>query len=868
MNRRQFNQLLAAASSAAFLPLRAHAAEGKSFPVADALVKRLLGAASANIRCEKITGDGDSYTLSSDGATLVLRGTSPIAVAAALNDWLRNDAKRQLSWTGENLQLPDILPLPSSPRSAKASLKYRLAYNFCTYGYTMAWWDWQEWERELDFLALMGVNMPLAMKGHECVWRAVMTRIGMSDVEVRSFLCGPNFLPWQFMANIESWCSSMPVSWYEQSAALASKIYVRMRELEMHPIAPGFTGYVPIALMKLKPNAKIFRKPDWFGFPGCAQLDPSDPLFEEISGLFVEEQRKLYGDVEWYACDVFHESAPPTNDSVYLNSVGKALISSLTKVNPKAKIAMQTWSLYENIVKAIPQDKLLLLDLDGRSKEYWGYPYVSGVIHNFGGRVFLGGDLTNSLNFDRHATRDDFKNCQGLGVFCEGSRANSPIYMAALEAAFRSPGAAQNPAAWLKTWAVSRYGVDEGPSIDAWVSCVDHIYSVNSLASYQSGETPICMRPTLSGKKASPSAASFDRSYERSDLWDAWKLLTKDAERLGKIDTYQYDLVDWGRQALADIAVSLHSFMKQAWDNDDKIAFKKWCNIFLEAGEDLDRLLGSRREFRLGAWIESARHWGKNDEEKKMLERSARMLITLWGPNKQAQVNFDYSNRQWHGMISGFYLNRWKKYIAFLNDEFAKPISERIDDSKLLHVYGRPGPESHPIFKEIAAWEWDWSDQCNGSFTAKPEGNSITIANEIIAKYDSLVKKLSSPIEQVILPEGSYFLGDWTNEDVTTSWKKKIWSLEGKLSDHGNMAVTFQFTSGSNRLDIRNVRLLHNNVVISEDVHEGQTGNQHVNNQWKLKFPNLTQAQGLVLEAEIRADGGSKSKGVIFAQRK
>jgi hypothetical protein len=62
--------------------------------------------------------------------------------------------------------------------------------------------------------------------------------------------------------------------------------------------------------------------------------------------------------------------------------------------------------------------------------------------------------------------------------------------------------------------------------------------------------------------------------------------------------------------------------------------------------------------------------------------------------------------------------------------------------------------------------------------------------------------------------------------------------------------------------------LLHNNVVISEDVHEGQTGNQHVNNQWKLKFPNLTQAQGLVLEAEIRADGGSKSKGVIFAQRK
>ncbi len=28
-----------------------------------------------------------------------------------------------------------------------------------------AWWDWERWEREIDWMALNGINLPLAFTG-------------------------------------------------------------------------------------------------------------------------------------------------------------------------------------------------------------------------------------------------------------------------------------------------------------------------------------------------------------------------------------------------------------------------------------------------------------------------------------------------------------------------------------------------------------------------------------------------------------------------------------------------------------------------------------------------------------------------------
>ena len=50
---------------------------------------------------------------------------------------------------------------------------YRYIFNYCTYGYTMPWWNWENWERMIDYMAMKGINMPLSIIGQESVWKEV-----------------------------------------------------------------------------------------------------------------------------------------------------------------------------------------------------------------------------------------------------------------------------------------------------------------------------------------------------------------------------------------------------------------------------------------------------------------------------------------------------------------------------------------------------------------------------------------------------------------------------------------------------------------------------------------------------------------------
>ena len=76
--------------------------------------------------------------------------------------------------------------------------------NYCTLSYSMAWWDWKRWEREIDYMAMNGINMPLCTVGLSAVWYNTLLRFGYSDEEARAFLVGPAHAAWQWMRNIEN----------------------------------------------------------------------------------------------------------------------------------------------------------------------------------------------------------------------------------------------------------------------------------------------------------------------------------------------------------------------------------------------------------------------------------------------------------------------------------------------------------------------------------------------------------------------------------------------------------------------------------------------------------------------------------------
>ena len=56
----------------------------------------------------------------------------------------------------------------------KYLLRLRYFGNVCTFSYSTVWWDWARWEKLIDWLALSGINSPLAFTGQEAIWQRVL----------------------------------------------------------------------------------------------------------------------------------------------------------------------------------------------------------------------------------------------------------------------------------------------------------------------------------------------------------------------------------------------------------------------------------------------------------------------------------------------------------------------------------------------------------------------------------------------------------------------------------------------------------------------------------------------------------------------
>ena len=57
--------------------------------------------------------------------------------------------------------------------------------NVCTHSYSLVWYDWNHWTAFIDWMALSGINMALAMTGQEEVQYKVFQKYGLSDIDIR-----------------------------------------------------------------------------------------------------------------------------------------------------------------------------------------------------------------------------------------------------------------------------------------------------------------------------------------------------------------------------------------------------------------------------------------------------------------------------------------------------------------------------------------------------------------------------------------------------------------------------------------------------------------------------------------------------------
>jgi alpha-N-acetylglucosaminidase len=724
------------------ISLAGHSADVKA--AAEVLISRVIPAHAKSFLVEIIPAENnkDVFEIESGNmGKIILHGNNPVSIASALNWYLKYYCHCQISWCGDNLDLPEKLPTVAKKIHIQSPYRYRVYLNYCTFNYSMAWWDWKRWQQEIDWMAMHGINMVLSVTGQEAVWQNTLRKYGMSDDEIRSFLVGPAYFAWQWMTNIESIFGPLPQQWIDRSVVLEKKIIASERELGMTPILQGFTGYVPIKLMEKQSQAKIMKKPVWFSVgPGTAQLDPLDPLFTKMSRTFLEEQTKLYGTGHVYAADPFHEGQPPKPGSEYLAEVGKTIWENTVAVDSQAIIAMQTWSLREPIVKAIPNDKILLLDLNASkwkgTSAFWRRPWVAGIIHNFGGNTAMGGDLDAVLKrFPALLNEPEkTKQLEGIGMFSEAIIQNPVIYEAASEMAWYT----QKPdtKTWLTNYVKARYGSINTPVQSAWDTLLHTVYGKRvGIVTFR--ESAICARPALKVNGASPNGSlNSEKNYPFSHLWKAVELLQQATPSIKKTDTYKYDFVDAMRQCLADLAIPMQVQMANAYRNNKPDSFTIYSNRFLDLMDDMNTLLGSREEFLLGKWIADARAIGVTKaEEEDLYEKNARPLITTWGPYNDHAIQYDYSARQWNGMIQDFYKPRWQMFIHFLKGELKKDTAIRYKEININNRFGRPSNTANEFYNKMAHWEAAWSNTHDASLLTKPTGNEIQLVQKFYKKW-------------------------------------------------------------------------------------------------------------------------------------
>lgn len=686
------------------------------------LLERIDPGASKKFIIQVKKGQSDFFELDQKGDKVVIRGNNYVNIATGLNWYLKYYAGIHLSWNGMTAELPESLPKVSTPVRKETNLALRYDFNYCTYSYTMAFWDWERWEKEIDWMALHGINLPLAVVGQECVWKNMLEKLGYTKEEINKFIAGPAFLAWWAMNNLEGWGGPNPDSWYTQQEALQKKILKRMREYGIEPVFPGYSGMVPHDANK-KLGLNVTEPALWNGFTRPAFLLPTDSRFNEIASLYYKELEKLFGKANYYSMDPFHELEDA--GSVNFDAAGKAVLKAMKDVNPKATWVIQGWT--ENprpeMIKNLNNGDILILDLFSECRPMWGIPsiwkrekgyeqhdWLFCMIENFGGNVGLHGRMDQLLN-NFYLTKNNplAAHLKGIGLTMEGSENNPVMFELMCELPWRPEKFTKEE--WLKDYLFARYGVRDEKITQAWSILADGIYNC-PFGNNQQGphESIFCGRPGLNNFQAS-SWSKMQNYYDPTSTEAAARLMLEVADKYKGNNNFEYDLVDIVRQSLSDRGRIVYNQTIADFKSFDKKSFAAHSQEFLNILLAQDRLLGTRSEFRVGRWIEQARNLGTTPEEKDLYEWNARVQITTWGNRVCANDGGlrDYAHKEWNGLLKDFYYKRWAAYWQTLQDVLdGKPMVE-------LDYY---------------AMEEPWT-LAHNPYTSQPEGDCVSVAKEV-----------------------------------------------------------------------------------------------------------------------------------------
>lgn len=771
-----------------------------------------------------------------DHGVLKIEGSSPVALCRGFYDFVKSNRAGLYSWSGSNIRFPQQLE-NGTQKQVVSPFAHHYMFNVCTYGYSMPYWDWERWEKEIDWMALHGIDMPLALVGYEAIIARVWKKMGLTDEEINSYFVGPAHLPWMRMGNVSGIDGPLNEDWHRQQIALQHKILKRMKSLGMKPICPGFPGFIPEAFKRIYPNLHIIQT-HWGGAFCNWMISPQEELFSKIGTAFIREWEKEFGKNEYYLVDSFNEMDIPfpakgsKERYELLASYGDKVYQSIRHGNPDAVWTMQGWMFgyqrniwdYETLgalVSKVPDDKMLLLDLAvdynrhfWHSEVNWEYykgfynkPWVYSVIPNMGGKTGMTGILDFYANGHLEALSSANKGrLLAHGMAPEGIENNEVIYELLADAGWSDKEIDIHK--WLKEYSCNRYGSCPTAVRRCWDLLLESVYGTFTDHPRYNWQ----FRPGTVRNGSININPSFFKAVES---------FVEVGGQMKDNPLYLADLAELTALYLGGKAELLVKAIDWQYEIGDTLRAAKFEKDFEHIMLGMDALLSTHPTLRLERWIDFAHKQAVTLEQRRQYERNARRIVTIWGPPVD-----DYSARVWSGLIRDYYLPRWKHYFA---------------------------SRKTGVGFDFAAWEKNWVESEGCSLQTPPA--------DVVNTARSLMDYVAFITPSLIPNAKKGELGTWTvaPEKVETLSFRIPADKLNKLS-----AILLEKKGGNSSVVCSNMKLVADGKVLIDDVSDKVLHNDNLRTVYKVTLPDdIRGNNGVELQLRIKNTGLETVSGQV-----
>ncbi|PZP45280.1 MAG: alpha-N-acetylglucosaminidase [Pseudopedobacter saltans] len=647
----------------------------QNFVAVNDLIARRVPWLKNKVLFEKLgkTNEGkEIFTLESKNKKIVIGASSTSAATKALGYYLKTYCFRTLSHLGDNLSAPVQIPVIPEKETVISSFDIRYALNYCTISYSMAFYGWEQWQHELDYMALNGVNLVLNPVGVEKVWQKVLNKYGYTGKEIAQFIPGPGFTAWWLMGNLSGWGGPVTNQYIDNQSRLEKNILKRMEQLGIEPVFQGFYGMVPDDLKKKYPEWKIVDQGKWAGgFKRPEILLPTDPHFAEMAASYYSAVKELYGnDIHYFGGEPFHEGG--ITKGIDVVTCAKIIQETMQKNIPNSTWVLQGWQANptDKLLDKLDKSHVLIQELFGENTDNWfkrkGYnntPFIWCTVTNFGEKQGLYGKLQRFADEVYRAKTSTYANeMKGIGIMPEGINNNPVVYDFVLDLNWHKEKVNANE--WISSFVKARYGTDNQDLQNAWSIFLETVY--RSFSEYQEGpqESIYCVRPSLQAGSAS-TWGTRRRNYDTALFAKGVQLFLKAEKNIPTTETYAIDKVDFQRQVNSNSGETAYQKMIDAYNANDINRFQLTSSTFLKGILTQDSLLSTNKFFTLDRWLTEAKVLGKeNKDMANFVHKNAKMQISIWGPTSNPETDLhDYANKEWSGMMKSFYYVRWKMFV-------------------------------------------------------------------------------------------------------------------------------------------------------------------------------------------------------------